>query len=449
MASRFRGPKARTADRAGCETRARSRAAVHQECRAASRHRLEPRPGIPSTQDKQGIDIPTPPHADSTSGTPQAAQAGAAAYKWSLSNPGSSWGLNVNDHIDFDAATQQVTIRLKNKSNRCLGAYIQFQNSTGGAITPSAWKDRMPVNAYQRNPTKKYLAFIRPVDCVFGIPLWGNEIGVTFPFIEGAVKAQVLLGGMGTGNNDPEVEALGRNTTAMLNYAIPMMMIAFGVGMDSIAWYFSVLTNPTVLELFLGVLTSDGPFWLETMDVMLLLRKAAGAIPTIIFSKVVARYIAKPLVARIAGQQAAQTAPIAGWVLKIMCLTAAGGMLISTTVAANNSPGTYSLDLSRAIDVRVQVHPDPTHGGADAVWPLNFHHFTLTLKNQSGASQDIGPLQRAELPARSNISECARRAGRKCADHGQPLCRKRVALRSVGQRLGDGRHHGRLHDPHD
>jgi hypothetical protein len=405
--------------------------------------------GIPSTQDKQGIDIPTPPHADSTSGTPQAAQAGAAAYKWSLSNPGSSWGLNVNDHIDFDAATQQVTIRLKNKSNRCLGAYIQFQNSTGGAITPSAWKDRMPVNAYQRNPTKKYLAFIRPVDCVFGIPLWGNEIGVTFPFIEGAVKAQVLLGGMGTGNNDPEVEALGRNTTAMLNYAIPMMMIAFGVGMDSIAWYFSVLTNPTVLELFLGVLTSDGPFWLETMDVMLLLRKAAGAIPTIIFSKVVARYIAKPLVARIAGQQAAQTAPIAGWVLKIMCLTAAGGMLISTTVAANNSPGTYSLDLSRAIDVRVQVHPDPTHGGADAVWPLNFHHYTLTLKNQSGASKDIGPLQRAELPARSNISECARRAGRKCADHGQPLCRKRVALRFVGQRLGDGRHHGRLHDPHD
>jgi hypothetical protein len=356
--------------------------------------------GIPATQDKQGVSIP---RAALLKQTVEAANdspgAGAEVYKWTLANSGSSWGLDVNDSIDFDAATQQVKIRIRNKSNRCLGAYAEFLNSAEQPMVPAAWESRMREKKFEPSPTKKYLAFVRPVDCIFGIPanIFKSELTISFPFIEGATRANVLLGGLGCENTDVDVSGLGILCTGTLCYGLPGLMIGFGVGMDSSAFYFSLFTNPVVLELLLGVFAEGGEYWLSTWDILFLLKKIAGSLPTIIFSKAVAAYVVKPLLARVFGAQAAQAMPIAGWVVKVLSLTAAGGMMISTTVAINNSPGTYSLNLSRAIDVKVLISPDPTHGGDDAIWPSVFDHFELNLKNQSGASQPFGPGRRKDL----------------------------------------------------
>ncbi|MBI1771873.1 MAG: hypothetical protein HYR68_05925 [Burkholderiales bacterium] len=140
--------------------------------------------------------------------------------------------------------------------------------------------------------------------------------------------------------------------------------------MDSSKWFYSIFTNPIVLELLLGVLNEEGDAWRKTMTSEFFLRKAVGSVCTILFNKALIAFIAKPLVARVAGAQVAQSAPVAGWVMKIMCLTAASGMIISTTVAAQNAPSLYKLQLNRAIDVHV-----------------NF---------QSGASQKLGPFPRKD-----------------------------------------------------
>ncbi len=349
--------------------------------------------GTPCTQDKRGVVVqnPAPRSMLQNDGLGNSTD----VYRWTLANPGSGWGLDISDDISFDGDTQQITIRITNKANRCLGAYVQFLNSNGDAIEPKGWPDRISIPEYQRNPTKKYLNFIRPSDCVFGIPMMSRETAIGFPFIEGAVKAKILLGGLGTGADDGDVVALGRNTSAVLNYALPSMMIGFGVGMDSTEWFYSIFTNPTLLEALLGVLSSEGDFWLKTMDPSFFLRKAAGGIVTVLFSKALT-FVAKRIVAKISGQQVADAAPIAGWVLRIMCLTSAAGMMISTTVAVTNAPCVYALDLSRALDVRVIVSPDPAHGGSDAVWPSSFDHYSLTLKHQNGIAQNLGPFDRKD-----------------------------------------------------
>ncbi len=131
------------------------------------------------------------------------------------------------------------------------------------------------------------------------------------------------------------------------------------------------------------------------MDVIYFLKKAAGGLITVLLSKGLI-FIFKKIVARVAGQQVAQSAPIAGWVMRIMCLSSAAGMMISTTVAANNAPAVYSLQLSRAIDVRAIVTPDPAHGGDKAIWPGSFDHYSLTLTHQSGATQILGPFSGKE-----------------------------------------------------
>ncbi|MBV7534693.1 hypothetical protein KW842_02835 [Duganella sp. sic0402] len=344
--------------------------------------------GIPSTQDKQGIGKPASQLQSAVEG---------AMYKWTLANPGSSWGLEISDNIEFDGDTQTVRIGVKNKANRCLGAYVEFLDSQDKPITPKDWVERIKSAQYRGTASKKYLQFIRPADCIMGIPLGGNTTTLVFPFADGAVKARILLAGLGTGKGDSEVDHLGRNTTGILNYGVPGLMIGFGVGMDSSSWLYSLFTNPLVLEALLGVLCEDGDAWLKTMTPELFLRKASAAIGSIIFSQALIHLIAKPLVARVVGAQVAQAMPIAGWVMKVMCLTAATGMMISTTVAVTNAPAVYDLKLSRAIDVAVTVKPDPVHGGEDAVWPLQLDYYTLTLTHQSGTSQTMGPFPRSTL----------------------------------------------------
>jgi len=362
----------------------------------------QPTQGVTAMQSKKGVSVPRTAGLRSTEHSGLQANAAvdpltglvaAEVYKWTLANSGSSWGLAINDSVSFDANTQEVTVKIRNKANRAMGAYVQFSDSTGKTLTPIGWVARTKVSRLEPSDTKRYLGFVRPVDCIFGIPanIFGSELSLSFPFIQGATKAKVLLGGLGQGEGDRDVQFLGQIGTGSLCYGVPGFMIALGIGLDSSSWYFSLLTNPVVLEAITSFLFEGGGEWQKTWDIMFFLRKMAGSIPTILFSKGVARWIVKPLYARVAGAQAAQAAPIAGWVIKVMCLTAAGGMIISTTVATSNAPGVYALELSRSIDVAVKVLPDVTKGGDQSVWPLLFHRYEITLQNGSGAVQKPVP----------------------------------------------------------
>jgi hypothetical protein len=335
--------------------------------------------GIPVTHDKQQSQAP-----------PRAAGPGvptAAAYKWTLTNPGSGYGLDIDDSIGFNPANAEATVKLKNTANRCLGAYVQFFDSEKKAVALPDWTERTKVGRVS-DPTVKYIAFVRPVSTVFGIPMPADTISLSFPFPDSAVKAKVYLGGLGQGARNPEIANFGLISTCVLNYGIPSLMICFGVGLDSTAWYFSLLTNPTVLELLLGVAMLEvGDTWRTSMSTEFFLKKAASVIGTIIFTKVLIIPVTKYIVARVVGQQVMQNMPIAGWVYRVMSLTAAAGNLISTTVAVAQAPTIYTLEVDRSIEVKVTVRPDPAHGGADAVWPENFDHYDLILTHSTGATE--------------------------------------------------------------
>ena len=376
--------------------------------------------------------------------TPRAASLAAAdtgsGFQWNLSNKTSTYGLDVDGgSLSYDTSSSTLSFNVKNWANRFLGAYVQFFDDDGNPIND-------PWNQGNTNQSKMYVTKLSSGNTLAGIPIWTSYTPISFVVPSSAVKADVLLGGMGIGNRDADVDVLSIVFTGIFNYAIPTFLIGLSVGTTGVRLVLKTLKKVTivinVVEAFLGAPSiiigalSDPRSLISTFGEI-----ALG----VIFSKGLSMLAVK-ITGYVTATEILEKAPIVGWIFEVASCAAGIADMLATTVEVLLSPATYNIEAARVINVQVDVSPDPTDGTKTQkpIWPLESDHWEVVVQykggtsvKQSGSMDSIKPdtpLSVLFSGGHGNFG-CAGRADSSQLQH--ILC-DRLALRQVDKLLGRG-----------
>jgi hypothetical protein len=325
---------------------------------------------------------------------------------WTVVSRTSQYGLALyHDSIHFDGATNTLAFNVKNWPNRGLGVHVQFVDPDGRPImNPSGFRDRLEhVSAYirawlQPNGTKKYLQHIGAGTVFFGAPVWAAEVPISFEVPSVATGVNVLVGGLGNGNWDLDVDKVGIIYTCVVSYGIPSLLSAMSVGVQSTKWYTDFFSDSE--NVLLLVAASFAPFGAllgvgsATIGVEPTLIKAAQFVSGILFSKAL-KMLASQLTGFVTAAEIAQNAPFVGWALKVAGQAAAISSMLATSIEVGLSPATYVLQAKRSMVLNVSVTPDPTHGTATEapIWPKVSDHYVIDVKFEGGTTlTKTGPM---------------------------------------------------------
>jgi hypothetical protein len=325
-----------------------------------------------------------------------------------------------------------LSVGIENWYNRNVCAYIQCLNANGqpidlmtakclDGITP-VWTEMLPGSLpswnLEPNSAKRYLQKLSCGNVVFGIPVLNSYDTVTFPFPDDAAKAIVMLGGLGLSNYDSDVDIPGLVLTLVLNYGVPMAMLAFSTGLQSTGWYQSIVNNPANLLALLSVAVPAIAAVLSGLTVGGVLpwkpvvAKVCDFIVGIVLSKSIP-FLAPLVIKYTTTQEVLDNAPVAGWVLKVASMLGTAADIAATTVEVCISPATFEIEFSRSLKLNVTVSPDPIHGapGQPPIWPDVADHWVITVAYSSGMSySQTGPMP-AKTDAPINVSWPAIPAG--------------------------------------
>jgi hypothetical protein len=305
-------------------------------------------------------------------------------FQWNLSNKTSVYGLDIDSgSLTYNPANSTLSFGVKNWANRVLGAYVQFFDLTGNPIND-------PWHQGKTGESKMFVTQLSAGNTLAGIPIWTDYVSISFIVPASATKADVLLGGLGIGNEDVDVDILGICQTGLFNYAIPGFLIYLSVGTTGARLILGNLEDMEVticvkaVQAFLGA-----PF-----VIMSALKNPKGLIKTfgeiamgVIFSKALAA-VAVKITGYVTSTEVLEKAPLVGWAFQILACAAGIADMLATTVEALLSPATYNIEAARVINVQVDVSPDPTHGtaGQKPIWPTESDHWELVVQYQGGTS---------------------------------------------------------------
>ena len=313
-----------------------------------------------------------------------AAEADAGGFQWNLSNKTSTYGLDIDSgSLSYDSSSSKLSFNVKNWANRTLGAYVQFFDENGNPIN-NPWNDG------KTDQSKMYVTQLSSGNTLAGIPIWTDYTPISFVVPSSATKADVLLGGMGIGNLDADVDILGIVMTGLFNYAIPTFAIALSVGTVGLRYVLGTLEDIevtiaiNVCEAFLGA----------PVVILTALKNPKGLISLfgeiaigVIFSKGLAALAVK-ITGYVTATEILEKAPIVGWIFEVASCAAGIADMLATTIEVLLSPATFNIEAARVINVQVDVSPDPTHGTntQKPIWPTESDHWEVVVQYKGGTS---------------------------------------------------------------
>jgi hypothetical protein len=311
----------------------------------------------------------------------------AVGTHWTLVNKTSMYGLDLyQDSMVFDETTQTLKFEVKNWPNRGLGVYVEFLDVDDKPMNnPKGWRDRLSdwpfglSGQLQPNPSKKYLRHIGAGNTVFGIPVWTDRELVSFVVPDGAAGANILVGGLGNGDVDMDVDKVGLIYTCVLSYGIPAFLTALSIGVKNTKWYRTVIEDNDLLK----GLIAEGMILVKlgTVGVHQTLVWASGKVAGIIFSKSLEK-LAKAITGYVTVAEIVDNAPFIGWALRVASLAGSIADMTATSVAVGLSPATYRLQAKRSMTLGISVAPDPRHG----IWPNGADHFVIDVCYPGGTT---------------------------------------------------------------
>jgi hypothetical protein len=298
-------------------------------------------------------------------GVPAAAPSGG--YNWTLTSLTSMYGVDVyGDTLAYDGDT--LSFDVKNWANRFLGVSVQWYDEIGA---PTGDLTQVSV--------------LTPGNTLAGIPSWTLSTTLSMTMPDGAVKGQILLGGLGQGHWSADKDKLGTALTCAFNFGVPMFLLAATVGniglegtMKTLA--LSVGAPAVTLLVEAGVTGEDFQF----PEVLNLVSEAAVGMVLSTGMEKLAIYLTGAATAK----EAAEAVPFIGWAIKLVDCATTLADLGATSGEVAQSPATYDIEVARVIDVTVDVSPDPTHGtaGQPPVWPEVGDHWEVKLQYRGGTT---------------------------------------------------------------
>lgn len=326
----------------------------------------------------------------------------AAQARWTVVNTTSTFGLEIcADTISFDQVANWLTFSVKNWAGRTLGAYVQFVDVNGTVITqPNSWPGQFPDEMtiehrqwVQPNAGKKFVKQIGPSNTIFGIPVWADAELLAFPIPKGAVGADVMLGGLGNGYWDMDVDRVGLVYTCVVSYGIPSLLSLLSVGVKSTTWYTDVFRNPaTMVPLITVAAIPFAQLLAHNVDARgadqtakRILVSACRFVAGIVFSSAM-KFLGAKIASYLTEQQILQSAPFVGWALKVASVACAIADMVATSIEVGCSPATYQLQARRSMSLDVTLTP-AREAGTDTqkpIWPKLADHYVIQVSYPGG-----------------------------------------------------------------
>lgn len=296
-------------------------------------------------------------------------------FNWNLSSLTSQYGIDIDfGSLSYDQSSASLSFRVQNWANRSLSAYVQFYDETGAQIGSA--------------PT--YIQMLAAGNQIMGIPVWTGytRLSVTVP--NNAVKGDILLGGIGVGEVNGQVDPMGATSTGVFNFAIPTLLIGMSVGTTGARLYYKSLENTLVTVILVVVQSFLGaPALLVSAlrDPRSLIGIFGNIAVGIIFSQGLSK-LGQVITGYATTTEVLEKAPIVGWIFQVISCAAGIGGMTATTVEVCKSPSTYKIEATRVIDLQVEVKPDPTHGTAkqNPIWPLESDHWEVSVQYKGGTT---------------------------------------------------------------
>ncbi|WP_159008620.1 hypothetical protein [Bradyrhizobium sp. S69] len=305
-----------------------------------------------------------------------------AAVDWTIKTITSQYGLDVDDGslsyaAGLDGNPGTLSFNVTNRGNRWLAVYTQAFDASGTAVTD-----------------KTYLDMIGPGNCMFGEWLPTDSTGLSFDMPDKATRVDVLLGGLGHGHADSEVDQKGILCTAFISYGMPALLLLATVGFGGKKWWIDFFSKTSTRKALIDIGAVAFGVGLVTLDTKAVLIKAGETCSGVLLS-----WALNELALYICGYESMQnlvdSAPVIGVGLRIAGCSASVGDMAATTADVARSPATYTLEIKRSMTLNVTVKPDPTHGrsGENPIWPKVADHWVITVQYRGGTTlRKAGPM---------------------------------------------------------
>ena len=300
------------------------------------------------------------------------------AWNASLQNSGSVYGMTTTIEV-LDRDKRQVKLTLTNEYIRYLGAYIRFYDAAGNTLKVPDWSADAGIITEVINAAidvqyddLRFIGYISPVNNVMAIPIVADpgklEATITFP--ADAVSASIYGSGLGTGADLwPKTPIIGGVMTGIFNLGVPAFMLAAATAAQAYKPLYDIVNELSSNKKFVATVIGGGVLYFggrfatgavhKEMD-----WKAFSSLAQILFNKAATKALLW-VEAQMAGEEAADEIPFAGWIMLTINIATGVAQLAETIVEVATSPWNIENKLATSITTEVTLHPDPSHGA----WP--------------------------------------------------------------------------------
>lgn len=318
------------------------------------------------------------------------------SFKWTVNEETPHHGLNVYGSTIAFEEDNSFSIQVKNTFLRTLTAYAQFFSENGDPIrNPAGWQEKLPatISGWFETDEKKFISSISAVNTILGIPMPTDPTTLTFVFPEEATKLKLLFGGPGTSKWDGDVDPSGLLLTGIFQYGIPLFFLAAGAAITSTKWFNDFISDTENVIAALAVAFPIVGGGVATMAALTNVKKTlisfADAMAGILVSKGLEK-LALYITGQITVAELEDEIPYVGWALRAANMAIDFAEMAVTTGEILSSPATLTVDISRAMDLNLTLHPDPKHGELGrpetAVWPAVSDHYQVTVQYKGGTN---------------------------------------------------------------
>ncbi len=327
----------------------------------------------------------------------EVAQDDGSGVSWTINDLTPQNGFSYGNDLTFD--DNVFSASFTNSWLRWLSGYVEFLGPGGEAIALAAgsWTSQVPAGAPASydSPTQKYVAMFSAVDTILSIPIGGQPTTVSFPWPSEASAVRLLAGGLGRtggiegqdgqyyGGWDSQVCAAGTLMTGVFNFGIPVICLVAGAAIPETA--LSDLAKSFAAEILdVGSALVDGPLAgaASSESTTGILAAIADAMPHILLDL---PDLAAAIDAAIAVEDATEEAtPVFGWIALGLSVVTTISDLLQTSAEVAQSPATFEVVFTRAIDASWELLPDVDHQNT---WPLDATSYSVTATFTDGTTR--------------------------------------------------------------
>lgn len=300
------------------------------------------------------------------------------SFKWTVDLLTDHYGVSVDKASIKVDAKDHFSIDARNSYIRTLYSGYQLFDDAGKPIGK-----------------KEPLRSISSVSTLLGIPMPTDPTRIEFD-LKDAASISLYFGSLGVRDWDEDFSTPGALLTGLWQYGIPIVFLIAGKAVTSTRTFNKIVNDPELtkkaIRIGLGLVGGGLP----TAAALFNTKKVLISFGDVVLSFVVQKGMEKlgEYLVTEAGKGAILGAfgPI-GWAFRLMAAGMNLHMMALTTGQVLSSPANITVRLSRAIDVKLELRPDPAHGEAGrpetAVWPAIAAKYVVTLQYKQGTSRRL------------------------------------------------------------